>query len=251
MNGSRYHLIALHGFLGRASDWDPLVPCFPAARLTAIDLWPVVSEASGWSSVGPVLAARLAQARSQVALPAYLVAYSFGARLALAIDALGAGRTLVDGACLISCQPGFHAEDEAARSTRRTADKRWAQRIRDLPAEDLWRAWDAQPVFAGSAAPQRSGDLPAPRGVLAAALGAFSLADQPDFRGRLLAWQRPLLWLSGANDPKFDAVARGLESDGVPARFVSCQDAGHRVPWDNPARFAAVVTEWIDGVTGA
>jgi pimeloyl-ACP methyl ester carboxylesterase len=88
-------------------------------------------------------------------------------------------------------------------------------------------------------------ELPAPRDVLAAAMRRFSLGEQSDCRPRLHVWPSPVLWITGALDTKFSAIAQDLASFGVPATFVSCDAAGHRVPWDNPAAFADAVRTWM------
>jgi pimeloyl-ACP methyl ester carboxylesterase len=54
--------------------------------------------------------------------------------------------------------------------------------------------------------------------------------------------------VTGERDVKFRAIARDLEASGVPATFVACHRAGHRVPWDQPAAFARTLGEWIDRV---
>ena len=79
----------------------------------------------------------------------------------------------------------------------------------------------------------------------ARALQRFSLGTQPDRRPRLRRWRSPLLWISGSLDPRFSAMARDLQSAGVPAEFRVCPDAGHRVPWDNPSEFSLAVAGWV------
>jgi pimeloyl-ACP methyl ester carboxylesterase len=43
-------------------------------------------------------------------------------------------------------------------------------------------------------------------------------------------------------------MARGLSDAGMPATFVTCEDAGHRVPWDNPPAFARAIRAWMTQV---
>ena len=247
MTGS-CHVVALHGFLGRASDWEAVGGWIPEASVTALDLWPLLAEpcVNDWASMSRALDRALARAMGgERAGPTFVAAYSFGARLALSSAMLAGAGSPVDGCCFVSCNPGLPEGDTAARAARRAADETWARRILEWPEADIWREWDAQPVFAGSARPSPRRELPASRAVLADALGRFSLAGQPDFRPRLRAWPSPLLWLTGARDDKFSALARELSSAGVPASFVTCEDAGHRVPWDNPSAFADAVRTWM------
>jgi len=249
VSGPRYRLIALHGFLGQASDWDGLAPRFPDAVLSALDLWPIVGDpgVSDWPSLARDLDRAIRDARGGLdGVPAFLVAYSFGARLALAIDDLGSADGAVCGCCLVSCSPGLPWDDRDLRARRRASDEAWAERIVRAPEDEIWRAWDAQPVLAGSARPQRREGLPAPRATLARTLRLFSLADQPDHRARLLTWRAPLLWVTGSADTTFTAIAGELSDAGVAAEFVTCAQAGHRVPWDNPSGFASIVRDWVD-----
>jgi 2-succinyl-6-hydroxy-2,4-cyclohexadiene-1-carboxylate synthase len=85
---------------------------------------------------------------------------------------------------------------------------------------------------------------------LAVAMRRFSLAGQPDFSERLRRWRTPLLWVTGDEDWKFRDLAAWLRQTGARAEFASCPHAGHRVPWDNPVEFAAIVRNWLAGVPG-
>jgi 2-succinyl-6-hydroxy-2,4-cyclohexadiene-1-carboxylate synthase len=244
-------LLALHGFLGRPSDWDELAASFPEATVTAIDLWAMLDrpEVTDWPSMSHAMDVALVDAlRADDGRPAFLVAYSFGARVALSSALLSAGGQALRGVCLVSCNPGLAEGDVTARDERRATDESWAGRILTWPEPEIWSAWDAQAVFSGPGqAPPRVG-LPASRETLARALTRFSLAGQPDFRPRLRAWGGPLLWMTGARDTTFEGFARALSESGVPAAFVTCADAGHRVPWDNPAAFAGALRAWMTQV---
>ncbi len=245
---ARCRLVALHGFLGRASDWDALGPLFPDATMAAVDLWAMLASpgAADWASVGRALDGALAEATGgDAAGPVFVIGYSFGARLALSSRLLAAPGSPVRGCCFVSCNPGYEEDDDGARATRRASDETWARRILEWPEPEIWRAWDAQPVFQGSGPPLPRLGLPAPRAVLATALRRFSLGAQPDFRPRLHAWPSPVLWITGALDTKFTALARELASGGVPATYMTCDGAGHRVPWDNPASFGHAVRTWM------
>jgi 2-succinyl-6-hydroxy-2,4-cyclohexadiene-1-carboxylate synthase len=246
-----YRLVALHGFLGRPSDWDGPARWFPATTVSAIDLWRVLDQpaVTDWVSASRALAAALADALAGGdRRPAFLVAYSFGARLALSASWPAAAAVPVRGCCFVSCHPGLAADDREARLARRASDEAWAERILAWPEDEIWRAWDAQPVFGEAEGRAPRAGLPAPREVLARAMRLFSLAGQPDFRPRLRRWPTPVLWVTGARDAKFSALARDVSAAGVPAAFVACEDAGHRVPWDNPSAFARAVGGWIGRV---
>jgi 2-succinyl-6-hydroxy-2,4-cyclohexadiene-1-carboxylate synthase len=244
-------LLALHGFLGRPSDWDGLAASLPEATVAAIDLWALVDRpgVTDWPSMSRAMDATLVDALgADESRPAFLVAYSFGARLALSSALLSARGRALRGACLVSCNPGLAEDDATARGERRATDEAWARRILTWPEPEIWSAWDAQPVLSGlGRTPPRDG-LPASRETLARALTGFSLAGQPDFRPRLRTWGGPLLWVTGAWDAKFEDIARELSESGVPAAFATCEAAGHRVPWDNPSAFAGALRAWMTHV---
>ena len=247
MTQARYRLVALHGFLGAASDWDTFRALCPEGRWETLDLWHVFdTRVTDWRSLGEALSAQLRSAIGNDPLPAFLVGYSLGARLALALPWLGDPGAPFAGACLVSCHPGLPEEDERARTERVAADEAWARTFVDAPVARIWKEWDAQPVFASSGSRRREPALPAPRVTLARAMRVASLGRQPDRRLSLRAWKTPLLWVTGERDAKFRAVAASLASESVPARFVTLEHAGHRAPWDNPAAFARVLSGWVE-----
>ncbi len=222
----------------------------PASRCAPLDLWQAFAEspAHDWASATAVVDRAIAErvfTKAASPGPVFVIGYSMGARLMLGSRLLSSPGSPVRSCCFVSCNPGLANEDRGGRDARRESDAAWARKILSEPEAALWRAWDAQPVFDGSTAPSTRGALPAPRDVLARALTACSLAGQPDLRARLREWPVPALWVTGARDAKFVAIARQLEQAGVPARFVTCAAAGHRVPWDNPPAFAAALQEWI------
>lgn len=254
-------VIALHGFLGRAADWDGPRVAMPWAEVEAVDLWPLAGGSlvgPPWAEIDRILEREIIErARHEPLAPTIVLAYSFGARLALAVEALALGTLAVAGVCLVSCHPGLAEDDLDARAQRRVADEEWAKRFESEAEGAVRRAWDAQPVLAPStSAPGRSeppgGEptLPAPRNMLAAAMRRYSLAGQPDFSPRLNRWRTPLLWVTGEDDWKYGDLAGWLQRSGARAAFASCPHAGHRVPWDNPDGFAAIVRRWLAGVPG-
>jgi 2-succinyl-6-hydroxy-2,4-cyclohexadiene-1-carboxylate synthase len=254
-------VIALHGFLGGPADWDIVRAALPWCELEAVDLWPFTGgQLAGppWAEIDRVLEREIRERARRVPLaPTVVLGYSFGARLALAVEALELGTLPVAGVCLVSCHPGLAEDDLDVRARRRVADEEWARRFETDDEEAIRTAWDVQPVLAAPAsAPGRRDDhagkrqLPAARTTLAVAMRRFSLAGQPDFSPRLARWRTPLLWVTGEDDWKYDNLAGWLQQGGARAEFASCPHAGHRVPWDNPEAFAAIVRRWLADVPG-
>lgn len=246
-------LAAIHGFLGRPADWETVGRALHPVPLVALDAWRLIDSVpeASWRTIGDALAASLDSVRSSGdGVPLFLVAYSFGARLTLAAHhALSRRPCPVDGVVFVSAHPGLAEADRASRDARQESDEAWAERLEREPAARIWSAWNAQPVLAPSRGHHLQQDLPAPRHVLARAMRAFSLASQPDFRSALRSWPTPWLWVWGEQDEKFARLSQTLRDEGLPGRFAECRGAGHRVPWDNPEEFSALLRGWIDDVS--
>lgn len=242
----RYRIVALHGFLGDPDDWIPLRMRMPGIWWSPLNLWALVGrrEVRDWASLGLALKVSVAQAAAaEPALPTIVLAYSFGARLMLSAPRAAA---LVRGTCLVSCNPGLAADDDDGRAARRVADEAWAQRLLDWEPQAITDAWDRQPALASSEPlPQRSG-LPAERAILAKAMRLFSLAGQPDWRGRIRDWPGPLLFAAGARDGKYAEIARRLGGEAGNPSVAIVPGAGHRVPWDEPETFIEVFATWAE-----
>ena len=217
-------LIALHGFLGRGSDWDLV----RAASKSALDWQCPDLFSSGASSFDAPVTDR----------PCWLAGYSFGARLALRWMQEAPDRYL--GALLVSANPGnFQTDDE--RTARRMADKMWADKFRRQPWSEVMGEWNAQQVFAPDSAPFRD-ENDFDREKLAVALEEFSVAAQ--FTDPLRLPSR-LIWLAGARDGKFCALLDDMRNAGFPGTFLRVDDAGHRLLHSAPGAVAAALDDLV------
>ena len=221
-------VVVLHGFLGRGSDWDavrgegPSEACWICPDLFAPgagDLFAVPSfEGKAW-----------------------LVGYSFGARLALRWLTAQPERWL--GALLLSVNPGnFQTDPE--REARRQSDRAWAADFRRESWEVLMTQWNSQDIFAGSLHPRRAAE-DFDREKLAAALEKFSVADQFTDIARLSGH---FTWLAGGNDVKFCRLLDEMRHTGFPGSFFAVPDAGHRLLHDAPTAVAAALKRMVSGV---
>jgi 2-succinyl-6-hydroxy-2,4-cyclohexadiene-1-carboxylate synthase len=217
-------LIALHGFLGRGSDWDLV----RAASKSALDWQCPDLFSSGASSFDAPVTDR----------PCWLAGYSFGARLALRWMQEAPDRYL--GALLVSANPGnFQTDDE--RTARRMADKMWADKFRHQSWNEVLGEWNTQQVFAPDSAPLRD-ENDFDREKLAAALEEFSVAAQ--FTDPLRLPSR-LIWLAGARDGKFCALLDDMRNTGFPGTFLRVDDAGHRLLHAAPGAVAAALDDLV------
>ena len=111
----------------------------------------------------------------------YVVAYSWGARLALA--AWARHPSLWRGATLVGVHPGLR--HEAERTARRAHDRQRAERLVRLGAARFFEDWDRQPLFAGRTRSPSGRDRHRTPD-LAAAMVRLGLGEMPDL-GALLS----------------------------------------------------------------
>jgi 2-succinyl-6-hydroxy-2,4-cyclohexadiene-1-carboxylate synthase len=217
-------VIALHGFLGKGSDWQAVRA---ASRSDVEWIFPDLFS-TGAASVAP----------PAVEGPCWVAGYSFGARLALRWMQENPGKWL--GALLVSANPGnFQSDDE--RAARRVSDENWASRFRKDAWDDLTSAWNAQEIFVGQPAPGRS-ESDFDRAKLALALTKFSVADQ--FTDPLRLPSR-ITWLAGARDAKFCALLDNMCGAGFPGTFLRVEEAGHRLLSEAPEAVAAALDDLV------
>jgi 2-succinyl-6-hydroxy-2,4-cyclohexadiene-1-carboxylate synthase len=217
-------IIALHGFLGRGSDWDAV----RAASKSALD-WqcPDLFSRGASSFTAP-----------ESDRPCWLAGYSFGARLALRWMQEAPDCYL--GALLVSANPGNFQTDEQ-RTARRAADENCAEKFRRQPWSEVISEWNAQQVFAPDSAPFRD-EKDFDRDKLAVALGEFSVASQ--FTDPLRLPSR-LIWLAGARDEKFCALLDDMRNTGFPGTFLRVDDAGHRLLHAAPGAVATALDDLV------
>jgi len=217
-------VIALHGFLGRASDWNNVRA---ASRADVVWTCPDLFT-RGASSFAP----------PDVGAPCWLAGYSFGARLALHWMQDQPDRWL--GALLVSANPGnFQSDDE--RTARRMADDVWGGNFRQLPWDGLLSRWNAQPVFGpGPSLPRKEEDFD--RGKLAAGMEEYSAGAQ--FTDPLRLPPR-LVWLAGARDEKFCALLDDMRNAGFPGTFLRVDGSGHRLLQEAPDAVAAALDNLV------
>ncbi|HEV7573274.1 MAG TPA: alpha/beta fold hydrolase [Thermoanaerobaculia bacterium] len=202
-------ITCLHGFLGNPHDWDFLRDAGFTIETPPLDAIP---------SRGDIL-----------------LGYSLGGRLAL--QALLAGANY-KRAILVST--GLGIEDEELRAARCASDEAWAQRFESEDFDFVIADWNAQPVLAGPSLARARNDYD-PRGLREWSSGAL-----PPVASRLYELTIPTLWIAGARDTKYVAEAYRAASITPNARVSIVENAGHRVPWEQPSAFIAILKTTCD-----
>jgi 2-succinyl-6-hydroxy-2,4-cyclohexadiene-1-carboxylate synthase len=202
-------ITCLHGFLGNPHDWDFLRDAGFAIETPPLDAIP---------SHGDIL-----------------LGYSLGGRLAL--QALLAGANY-KRAILVSTALGI--EDEELRAARRASDEAWAQRFESEDFDAVIADWNAQPVLAGPSLARRRDDYDS-RGLREWSSGAL-----PPVAARLHELTIPTLWIAGARDTKYVAEAHRAAMLAADGQATIVNNAGHRVPWEQPSAFIAILRYGYD-----
>lgn len=161
--------------------------------------------------------------------PRVLVGYSMGGRLAL--HALLEKDHPWQAAVIIGAHPGL--EDEAERAARAAIDAEWASRALMAAWPDFLKAWEDQPVLAGTAIrdSRESSRLQLRRREIARSFVDWSLGNQPPLWDRLPEIDIPVLWIAGEEDEKFRDLAEGASALIPKAELAVAPQSGHRVPW--------------------
>jgi 2-succinyl-6-hydroxy-2,4-cyclohexadiene-1-carboxylate synthase len=155
-----------------------------------------------------------------------ILGYSRGGRLALQALLNGAK---YKAAVLVSTRISPAAESREA----------WAQRFERDGWETLLRDWNAQPLFGGHAMPRAEEDFD--RAELARQLREHVPPALP----RLHELALPTLWIAGARDAKYVAEAELAAARAPGARLEIVDGAAHRVPWERPDAFIAVLRRFL------
>lgn len=159
-----------------------------------------------------------------------IIGYSMGGRRALAEAHRFAKAVIVSA--------GLNAPDP----DRRLRDEEWARRFESEEWPELMRAWNAQPVFGGHRIERKESDYD--RSELARMLRQWSPAVLPP--PVLEKIETPILWVAGERDGKYVEIARDAVSRLPNAQLWICPDAGHRVPWEQPAAFVRRLRDFLE-----
>ncbi len=234
---SLVRLFCVHGFLGRAQDWDSILP----KNLHRHD-WDLFSP----QNQGKVtfsfqaLAEKINDDGALQSGPRVFVGYSFGGRVGL--HALVQRPEIWDAAVIISAHPGLKEPEE--REMRMRSDEIWAERFETQDWDSLMALWNSQPVFAGREAPLRH-ESDFSRQSLASALRSCSLGLQRDLRPELSQLRVPILWVVGEQDRKFLDLGREVASLNSQTQLQIIPGASHRAPWDRSEAFVKLLREFL------
>ncbi len=246
-------LVLLHGFLGAPEAFDDVVAALkrkPPLCIPTLYGHNGVRETDATRGFDEEIA-RLEQwiERSARPLPAHLVGYSLGARLALGL--LVRAPRLFSSATVVSGRRGLDSSED--RALRRTTDLLWAERLQKQPLSEFLDAWESQPLFETLrlVAPEKLRRLRYQRlkhdpVALSQALFGLSLSRMPSYAEELSRVRVPVTIVVGALDEKFVALGEELLSRLPNGKLMVVAEAGHHLPVERPEALAAAIDEGMD-----
>jgi len=243
--------LAVHGFLGRGTDWDEFAAAtaLPDLELDAPDLpghgphpRPVPPHFAAWVQW---ICDRLQMATA----PVHLLGYSLGGRLALAVALAEARTGKVASLTVLGATPGLTTPAE--RRERARVDRDRAQELVHHGLEPFLDNWYRQPLFAPACerlglpaliSTRRTGDATA----LAQALVAAGTGAMPNLRPGLPWLRVPVLVLAGALDTKFCALGQEIAGAAPRGQMLTVDGAGHALLLEAPQACARLWTEFVN-----
>lgn len=234
MWASKKDLYALHGFLGRPSDWgflytknvEKIYKIHLVDYLKNKSLLPL-DELQFWGNQFWRHYSSAAENEKGI----NLLGYSLGGRLAL--QAFQAKPGQVKNIILISSGLGrFTTEFAESFEKRIENDLRWSQRFLNENWSDVLQAWNSQTIFQHSPEPQRE-EFNYDRQTLADALRWWSQAYMHTDDQMLRMYREKIILISGENDLKYTKMYSQVSKDfGIEHHIVA--EAGHRLIFSHP-----------------
>jgi 2-succinyl-6-hydroxy-2,4-cyclohexadiene-1-carboxylate synthase len=246
-------VLLLHGFTGSSESWYEHIPALAQhVRVLAPDL-----IGHGLTDIpGDPARYRMEEASADLvtlleqacALPAALLGYSMGGRLALH-TALTYPETL-SALIIESASPGL--QDAASRADRAATDGALAARILEIAVPAFIDEWEALPLFASQQrlsperrAAQRQIRLSQSPAGLANSLRGMGTGAQPSLWDRLGELTMPVLLIAGEHDAKFEAITEAMAGAIENAERCIIEDAGHTTHLEQPDQFQQAVLNFL------
>lgn len=240
-------LVCLHGFLGTASDWLPYAQDLQRLRPEIQILLPDLPGHGESVSIPPDnFTERLTETLDAAGIPCAAIAgYSLGGRLALASAIAHPHRF----PAFIGISTTAGIESPLERTTRREADVRLAQRLRENSFDSFLCDWWSLPIFdspkkmpADEFLASRLAQNPT---ALAEVLEAWSPGVLPALWHKLSDYPGSALLLAGESDSKYSLAACRMSETFRSAQTQILPGCGHRLLDEAPQELARSVAEFL------
>ena len=238
-------LVFLHGLLGDGNDWKSVIDELTDFPVLTVDL-PGHGNSRTICCDGFEQCCELVQNAILPVLtalpkpvPVFLIGYSLGARVCMYGLAQNCFTELDIAGCLLE-GGNFGLSSEEEKQMRLENDRKWAERFKTEPIEQVLSDWYCQSVFS-SLNPQQRQTSVVKRShnqgqAVAQMLMATSLAKQPYLLNKIKNSKIPIHYLCGEKDRKFSELA---EQSGL--SFTRVEDAGHNAHSEQPFQYAQLI----------
>ncbi len=246
-------IVALHGFTGGGGDFAPLAEALPEYDWVTPDLPghapdPTVAGAPGDDCS---LEASLRYLDQIITRKSVLLGYSLGGRLAMRY-ALTRPKHIA-ALVLVGTSPGI--EDAAEHSARKADDNRLAEKILAKGVTAFLDEWQRRPLIATQArlpaawrAAMQERRLQRREEGLAASLRQFGQGVLEPAWALLAKLPMPMLIAVGAEDEKYVAEARAMQTRCPHAELFIVPNAGHLAHLENRDAFAAGLRQFLQKI---
>ena len=223
-------VIALHGFLGRPEDWNPIRDHFKSCDWLSLDYFNIKelqpTDFSTWTlNFKKWLDQNLKSYDEKI-----IIGYSLGGRLAL--NFILNEPQYFQKAFFVST--GLGLKEESLKKARLQSDLIWAEDFLNLKWNQVIQKWNSQNVFQGAAIEPERLEMDFNRKVLAGALIDWSLGKQEDLSLQLKKIQIPCYWLAGEKDLKYCQLLEIVQSEMPTAQTQIIKQVGHRLLLESP-----------------
>jgi 2-succinyl-6-hydroxy-2,4-cyclohexadiene-1-carboxylate synthase len=217
-------IIALHGFLGKPTDFALL----QLDGLYALDIWATsISHLRSWAR------------RFNQMSPAktVLLGYSMGGRLAL--------HCLLDdpkkyrAAIILAAHPGIKNNRE--RNQRLAIDLMWAHKFSNLSWGEVIHSWNQAPIFNNTSSIARQ-EYDFSRRALVNALWYFSLGRQEFLLPLINQLPMPILWLAPRGEMN---KISNMALKHPASKIIEMDAGGHRFPFLESFKTASLIKDFL------
>lgn len=229
-------ILALHGFLGKPSDWDLIgLEEVQGIELDAFSL----KSLNDWGKTFNCFLQKEEQIFHYHRKP-ILMGYSLGGRLAL--HTLIQNPSLYHAGIIISAHPGLSNPSE--KNKRYREDLFWAKRFLNEDWDTLLSSWNQRQTFSNALFHFERKEKDYERQTVSDMLTNFSLGKQEDLREALRYLPIPLLWVVGEQDKIYKELGSSLQFQHPDSKVITIPHAAHRVPWEQPDAFKKALQSW-------
>ena len=252
INNEKTPVVFLHGFTGRAADWQFIFDKIPKKfSPIAIDL---IGHGETDSPENPdyysfhAIVHHIDSIISQLDIQKFIIAgYSMGGRAAMVYSLKNPQK--IKAAVLESTSPGI--EDYRLKKERVELDFLLSDKIKKEGVESFIEYWFNIPLFESLKKHPYFGDEKKLRNQnsstgLANILSSFSTGLMPSLWGKLPLLEFPILLLNGELDEKYSNIHSEMKNKLPKAIHKSIPECGHNVHLEKPELFTKLVSDFLN-----